>query len=166
MGRSYVHDSLYDAVNIDSLYNTSLKPSDVYVCISKLTIIGSDNGLLPGRHQAIIWTSAGILSIGPLWTNFSEMSIKIQTFSLKKLCLKMSSVMCCQFCLSLNVLNQIRLFELTKDTLYLILTGKLCGVSYEHFMENNCKISGVHLSTLTPGRAEKLFTHLKRKLFT
>ena len=24
------------------------------------TITGSDNGLLPGRHQAIIWTNAGI----------------------------------------------------------------------------------------------------------
>ena len=32
-----------------------------YICISKLTIIGSDNGLSPGRHQAIIWTIARIL---------------------------------------------------------------------------------------------------------
>ena len=30
------------------------------LCVSKLTIIGSDNGLSPGRRQAIIWTSAGI----------------------------------------------------------------------------------------------------------
>ena len=30
-----------------------------YICVSKLTIIGSDNGLSPGRRQAIIWTSAG-----------------------------------------------------------------------------------------------------------
>ena len=29
--------------------------------VSKLTIIGSDNGLSPGRRQAIIWTNAGIL---------------------------------------------------------------------------------------------------------
>ena len=35
------------------------------------TIIGSDNGLLPVRHQAIIWTNAGILFIWPLETNFS-----------------------------------------------------------------------------------------------
>ena len=34
--------------------------------------IGSDNGLSPGRRQAIIWTNAGILLIEPLWTNFSE----------------------------------------------------------------------------------------------
>ena len=40
--------------------------------ISKLTIIGSDNGLLPGRHQAIIWTNAGMLLIESLGTNFSE----------------------------------------------------------------------------------------------
>ena len=27
-------------------------------------------GLLPGRRQAIIWTNAGILLIGPLGANF------------------------------------------------------------------------------------------------
>ena len=32
-----------------------------HICVSKLTIIGSDNGLSPGRRRAIIWTSAGIL---------------------------------------------------------------------------------------------------------
>ena len=32
-----------------------------HICISKLTIIGSDNGSSPGRRQAIIWTNAGIL---------------------------------------------------------------------------------------------------------
>ena len=43
-----------------------------YICVSKLTIIGSDNGLSPGRRQAIIWTNAGILLIRPLGTNFNE----------------------------------------------------------------------------------------------
>ena len=32
-----------------------------HICVSKLTIIGSDNGLAPGRRQAIIWTNDGIL---------------------------------------------------------------------------------------------------------
>ena len=32
-----------------------------HICIGKLTIIGSDNGLSRGRRQAIIWTNAGIL---------------------------------------------------------------------------------------------------------
>ena len=44
-----------------------------HICVSKLTTIGSDNGLLPGRHQAIIWTSAGILLIITLRVNFSEL---------------------------------------------------------------------------------------------
>ena len=34
-----------------------------HICISKLTIIGSDNGLSPEWRQAIIWTNAGILLI-------------------------------------------------------------------------------------------------------
>ena len=40
--------------------------------VSKLTIIGSDNGLSPDRRQAIIWTNAGVLLIGPLGTFFNE----------------------------------------------------------------------------------------------
>ena len=46
--------------------------------IVKLTSIDLDNGLSPGWHQAIIWINAGILLIGPLGTNFSEILIEIQ----------------------------------------------------------------------------------------
>ena len=62
-----------------------------HLCASKLTIIGSDNGLSPSRRQAIIWTNAGLLLIGPIGTNFSEILIENQTFSFKKMHLKMSS---------------------------------------------------------------------------
>ena len=72
--------------------------------ISKLTISGSDNGLSPGRHQAIIWTNAGILLIGPLGTNSNEILIEIHTFSSKKIHLEMSSGKWRPFCLSLNEL--------------------------------------------------------------
>ena len=51
----------------------------MHICMSKLTIIGSDNGLPPGRRQAIIWTNAKLLLIGPLGTNFIEILIEIQT---------------------------------------------------------------------------------------
>ena len=44
----------------------SLRPSDV----GKLTNIGSDNGLSPGRRQAILWINTEILLTGPLGTNF------------------------------------------------------------------------------------------------
>ena len=46
--------------------------------VGKLTIIGSDNGVSPGRHQAIIWNNDGILLIGRLGTNFSEFLNGIQ----------------------------------------------------------------------------------------
>ena len=75
-----------------------------HICVSKTTIIGSDNGLSPGRRQAIIWTNAGILLIGPLGTTFSEFFIGTQTFSFKKMYLKMSSAKWRPFCLGLNVL--------------------------------------------------------------
>ena len=71
----------------------SLRPSDAYKCVGNLTIIGSDNGLSPGRRQAITWTNVGILLIGPLGTDFSGMLmlIEIHTFSFKKIHLKMSA---------------------------------------------------------------------------
>ena len=75
-----------------------------HICISKLTIIGSGNGLSPDRRQAIIWTNAGILLIGPLGTNFSEILIKILTFSFNKMRLKVSSAKRRPFCLGLSVL--------------------------------------------------------------
>ena len=54
--------------------------------VSKLTIIGSDDWC-----QVIISTKAGILLIGPLGTNISDISIEIDTFSFKKMKFKMSS---------------------------------------------------------------------------
>ena len=55
-----------------------------HIPFSKLTIIGSDNGLLPCQCQAIIWTNAGILLIKPLGTNISAISITIHIFSFLK----------------------------------------------------------------------------------
>ena len=74
------------------------------ICVSKLTFIGSDNGLSPGRRQAIIWTNAGILLIGPLGTYSSEILTGVQTFSFKKVHLKMSSAKWRPFCPGLSVL--------------------------------------------------------------
>ena len=49
-------------------------------------------------------TNAGLLLIGPLGTNFSEILIEILTFSFKKVRLKVSSAKRRPFCLGLNVL--------------------------------------------------------------
>ena len=74
-----------------------------HICVSKLTIIDSDNGLSPGRRQAIIWTNAGILSIRTPGTNFSEILSEIHIFSFKRIHLKMPSGRRRPFCLGLNV---------------------------------------------------------------
>ena len=78
-----------------------------HICVSQQTIIGSDNGLSPGRRQAIIWTNAGILLIGPLGTNFNKILIGVQTFSFRKMELKMSSAKWRPFYIGLNVLCSI-----------------------------------------------------------
>ena len=76
-----------------------------HIYITKLTIIGSDNGLSPDWRQVIIWTNAGILLIGPLGTNF-KILIEIHIISFKKMHLKMSSAKWRPFYLDLNVLSR------------------------------------------------------------
>ena len=105
------HSGIYNHCQLDcfvifySLFSLTHWGRATHICVGKLTIIGSDNGLSPGRRQTIIWTIAGILLIGPVQTKFSEILIKIQTFLLKKIRLKMSSAKCCWFRLGLNVLR-------------------------------------------------------------
>ena len=55
-----------------------------HICVGILVTIGSDNGLSPSRRQTIIWTNPGIMLIGPLGINFSQIFIGIKTFSFKK----------------------------------------------------------------------------------
>ena len=76
-----------------------------HICVGKLIIIGSDNGLSPGRRQSIIWTNAGILLIRPLGTNFREILSEIHTFSVSKMHLKITSAKWRPFCLGLDASN-------------------------------------------------------------
>ena len=73
-------------------------------CVSKLKIIGSDNGLMPCRCQAIIWSNAGVLLIGPLGPNFSQNLMETNTLPFMKMHLKMSSGKWRPFCHGLNML--------------------------------------------------------------
>ena len=82
-----------------------------HLCLSRLIITSSDNGLSPGQRQAIIWTNAGILLIGLFGTNFSENLIEILTFSFMKMRLKVSSAKWRPFCLGLNVLKHIKSYQ-------------------------------------------------------
>ena len=101
---------LYAQESVKWNYSSNLKRLThwgrvTHICVSKLTIIGSDNGLPPDRRQAIIWTNAGIWLIRTLGTNFSEILGEIHSFSFKKMHLKMSSAKGRLFSLGLNELN-------------------------------------------------------------
>ena len=95
---------MFNAPCIESIAHLTHWGRVTHICVSNLTVIASDNGLSPGRRQAIIWTNAGMLVIGPLGTNFSEILTEIITFSFKKVYLKLSLAKWRPFCLGLNVL--------------------------------------------------------------
>ena len=100
------------------------------ICISKLTIIGSDNGLA----STINWTNAGILLIRPLETNFSEILIKIHIFSFKKIHLNMASGKWRPFCLGINELTVV----LLSVTMVLVLSGQRCETNINECDSNPC----------------------------
>ena len=71
--RSLQWTGIRDFVVIDSTVSSLPHWGRVmHIWVSNLTVTGSDIGLSPGRRQAIIWTNAGLLLIGSLGTNFSE----------------------------------------------------------------------------------------------
>ena len=67
-----------------------------HICVSNLTTITSDNGLSPGRCQAITWTNAGILLIGPSGTTsvklYRNSYIFIESNAFKNVVYKMVSI--------------------------------------------------------------------------
>ena len=71
-----------------------------HICVGNLGIIDLGNGLSPGRRQAIIWTNAEILLIGPMGTNFNVSLFEIHAFPFT-FHLKMSSGKLRPFCVSL-----------------------------------------------------------------
>ena len=95
---------IYHQMCILFLLINSLRLRDAYK--RKYTILSLFQ-IMAGRGQAIIWNNAGILLIGPLGTNFSEILIKIYIFSFKKMRLKMSSGKWQPSYLGLNVLTNV-----------------------------------------------------------
>ena len=90
------------------------------ICVVKLATIGSDNGLSPGRRQAIIWTNAAILLIGTLRTNFIEILIGSSNIFIEE---NAHEDVVCEmhpFCLGLNVLTLIQDGQIIYVYLYLL----------------------------------------------
>ena len=93
-----------------------------HICVSTLNIIDSDNGLFPGRRQAIIRTNAGIFLI---W-NFSEMLIESHIFYEKKTHLKILPGKWRPFCPGLDVLNAFHL-----------IIGEFCDIFFRSLWDVN-----------------------------
>ena len=111
-----------------------------HISVSKLTILGSDNGLSPDRHQAIIWTNAGLLLIGPLGTNFSEILIEILIFSSTEMRLKVSSAKRRPFCLGLNVFRVERCLIHSDRTQLRAITVPHSSHKFSQWMRQLCGI--------------------------
>ena len=79
----------------------SLRPSDAYICVGNLAIMGTDQA----TSHHIVWTNAGLLLSGPLGTNFSEILTDFHRFWFKKMHPKRSSANWRPFFPGLNVLR-------------------------------------------------------------
>ena len=112
-----------------------------HICVSEIIIIGSENCLSPGRHQAIIWTNAGLSLIGPIETYFNGSLIAIHMISFKKIHLKMWSGKRRPFCLGLNVLMGRYLNFVQRKLTFLLQTNK-----------QGTRESLISLNTLRPGK--------------
>ena len=75
------------------------------ICVSKSqAIFGANNGLSPVRRQAFVATSYGVLLFGLSGKKLSEIWMKRQQFSFRKMYMKMPSAKWRPFCLDLNLL--------------------------------------------------------------
>ena len=98
--------------------------------------LGSRQILSKLRRQAIIWTNAGILLIGPIGINFSGILFEIITFSVKKMCLKVSFAKWRPFCLCVNVLSGLHMTLLIHDDI----------MTWNHFLLNWTFVREIHQS--------------------
>ena len=86
-GVSISHQTIYHTISLSLESVTSVLTRwgrVMHICVSKVTIIGSDYSLAPGRRQAIIWTNDRILLIRTFRTHFSEIVRKIIHFHSRK----------------------------------------------------------------------------------
>ena len=95
----------FNSIAVISMYShyVIVAKWQIYASVNWATF-GSDNCLVPGRHQAIVWTNAGVLLSRPSETNFCEILIVIHISTSKKMNLILLFTKCWPFCLSPNVL--------------------------------------------------------------
>ena len=120
-----------------------------HICVIKLTIIGSNNIVPPGRRQTIIWTNAGILLMLILGTNCSEIFIEINTFHWRK-CISNGRLENVAICPDLNVTDfpdhfiVVSVWDLNHQILFyccLAHNGSVCLLSVIRFFQITSRIN-------------------------
>ena len=107
-----------------------------HICVIKLIIIDSDNGLAPVRRQAIIWTNAGILSIGPFnwnklqWKFNRNSYIFIQENAFENVVWKMASILSRPQCVKWQLVCK---FSIVERNLLFIFCFYACFIHYLSF---------------------------------
>ena len=129
-----------------------------HLCVSKLTIIGSDNGLSPGRRQAIVWTIAWILLIGPLGTNFSEISkfihFHFQGNVFENVVWKMAAILSRPQCVDITTHT---VMQCMGTVITYVIYGSMCDM-YFHSLDS---FTGIRPNTVPVKRSHKMWeSHL------
>ena len=113
-----------------------------HICVGNLTIIGSDNGLSPGRRQAIIWTNAGLLSIGTFWKFNQNSYIFIHENAFESVVWKMSTILSRPQCVNAQPQENCRCF------FCLAFLTPCCG--REHEAEDQFSLNFIRLKCFSP----------------
>ena len=96
------------------------------MCVGNLTMFGSDNGLSPGRRQAIIWTNAGTLLIGPLgkkrqWNFYRNSSILFQETVFESVVCELVAILTRHQCVNQYDENRLALHPFAGNRAWLIV---------------------------------------------
>ena len=126
-----------------------------HICVGKLAIIGSDNGLSPGRRQAIIWTNAWIIVNCTLrnkrpWNFNRNWNIFNQEKAFENVVWKMSAILSraqCVHCHSMNKLFMVRWLLTRSNTSIVIFSIGLLNATktYIHISFAYCYFDDMQL---------------------
>ena len=114
----------------------------MHICVNKLTIIGSDNGLSPGRRQAIIWTMLEYCSLHPWehklqWNLNQNLSIFNRNNAFENVVWKMAAISRTHCVKKASQQKQQQIFQ--------HVSSKSCMIEFWHRCVQHCGISFVNV---------------------
>ena len=134
VSHSYLHSLYKELILIQEAWLWALKQMDIHCGNSVILMMMCfvDWQISHIRHQAIIQTNAGSLSIGILGINFSEILIKLQNFSFTKMHLNISFAKWWPFCPGGD-----ELINADSPCLYSLISGSGCFQRQHCFVDQS-----------------------------